>query len=315
MKFLTEHEPARGEPHHIAPGIRRIVAPNPGPMTYWGTNTYLIDAAPSGLLLLDPGPDDPAHIATVLAVADAPIIAILLTHSHADHLGATAALRAHTGAPVHAWHTPAAPAFTPDVPLHDGATVFGWTALHTPGHASDHLCFAGPNGILFSADHVMAWSTSVVGLPDGNMGQYINSLERLLTTDFELYLPGHGPKLTDPIPFVRALLEHRLSREAAITGALTQEAQSAAALVSRVYPSLAPSLARAAERSVTAHLGLDGRLAAERRQRPRAEHLAALPGHPDGGPAACLLQRRLSRRRLRKPDQPRDADHAAQPNR
>ena len=258
MKFLTEPEPARGEPHRIAPGIRRLAAPNPGPMTYWGTNTYLIDARSAdgspGLLVLDPGPDDPAHVAALLAVAGAPIIAILLSHSHADHLGATAALRAQTGAPVHAWHTPATPAFTPDIPLHDGADVYGWTALHTPGHASDHLCFAGPNGVLFSADHVMAWSTSVVGLPDGNMGQYVSSLERLLATSAQLYLPGHGPKLTDPTPFVRALLDHRLSREAAIAAALTEQPQAATTLVTHIYPKLDPALARAAERSVTAHL-------------------------------------------------------------
>jgi glyoxylase-like metal-dependent hydrolase (beta-lactamase superfamily II) len=253
MSFLTEPEPARGEPHPILPGIRRVVAPNPSVMTYWGTNTYLIDT-PGGVLLLDPGPDDAGHVAAVLAVAGAPIVAILLSHTHHDHLGATAAMRASTGAPVHAWHSPADPAFVPDVPMHDGDEAFGWHAIHTPGHAPDHLCFAGPGGVVFSADHVMGWSSSVVGPPGGNMRQYFASLERMMARDDQLYLPGHGPPLPQPRAFVADLLAHRQAREAAILAALGHAPQSAAVLMEQLYSKVDPMLKRAAERNVMAHL-------------------------------------------------------------
>ena len=253
MSFLTEPEPVRGQPHPVLPGIRRVVAPNPSVMTYWGTNTYLIDA-PGGVLILDPGPDDASHVAAVLAAAAAPVVGILLSHTHHDHLGATDAIRRATGAPVHAWHDPAAPGFTPDVPLREGDRAGDWTALHTPGHASDHVCFAGPGGILFSADHVMAWSSSVVGPPGGNMRHYFASLERLLGRDEAVYLPGHGPPLQDPRPFVRALLDHRKSRENAILAALTPSPQTSHSLMERLYSKVDPALKRAAERNVAAHL-------------------------------------------------------------
>ncbi len=266
MPFLTEPEPARGEPHPVAPGIRRVVAPNPSVMTYWGTNTYLIDAALTGggegVVVLDPGPDDAGHVAAVLAVAGGPVRAILLSHSHHDHLGATRALQAATGAPVHAWHDPAAPGFRPDVPLHDGDLACGWKALHTPGHAPDHLCFAGPGGVVFSADHVMSWSSSVVGPPGGNMSEYFASLQRMLARDDALYLPGHGPPLAKPRHLVQHLLAHRQAREAALLGALGPEPQTARELMERLYEGVAPALQRAAERNVTAHLqklGQEGR--------------------------------------------------------
>ena len=258
MSFLTEPEPPRGVPTPVAPGIRRLVASNPSVMTYWGTNTYLVDT-PGGVLVLDPGPDDATHVAAILRTAGAPIRAILLSHTHHDHLGATAALRAATGAPVHAWHRPAAPGFTPDVPLDDGDAPFGWRAIHTPGHAADHLCFAGPPGVadagvLFSADHVMGWSSSVVGPPGGDMAAYFASLERLLHRDEPLYLPGHGPAITAPHAFVRDLLAHRQAREAQIQAALSNTPQSAAALMERLYSKIDPTLKRAAERNVQAHL-------------------------------------------------------------
>ncbi len=259
MAFLSEPEPARGEPHAVSPGIRRIVANNPGPMTYWGTNTYLIDGsltgAGPGLLVLDPGPDDAAHVAAVLAAADGPVIGILLSHTHHDHLGATAALRRETGAPVVAWHASAVPSFAPDVPLQDGDDAFGWRALHTPGHASDHVCFAGPGGVVFSADHVMGWSTSVVGPPGGSMGDYFASLARMLARDDAVYFPGHGPPIPEPGGHVAALLEHRRAREAAIASTLGSAPQSATAIVDLLYRKLDPALRRAAERNVVAHLG------------------------------------------------------------
>lgn len=250
--FLSEPEPPRGVPTLVAPGIRRVVAPNPGPMTYWGTNTYIIDGS-DGATVLDPGPDDPAHVAAVLAAAG-PVARIMLSHTHHDHLGATAALRAATGAPVHAWHEPEDPALVPDVPLRDGDTVAGWTAVHTPGHAPDHLCFAGPAGVLLSADHVMSWSTSVIAPPGGDMGEYFVSLRRLVGRTETLYLPGHGPPHSDPQPFVQTLLDHRLAREAAILGTLSAAPLGSRAITEALYADVDPRLRRAAERNVLAHL-------------------------------------------------------------
>ncbi len=252
MAFLTEPEPQRGQAVTVLPGIRRIVAANRGPMTYHGTNTYLVDA-PGGLIVLDPGPDDPAHVAAVLAAAG-PVARILLSHTHHDHLGAVAAMRAATEAPVHAWHDPAVPEFTPDVRLQDGDMVDGWRAVFTPGHAADHLCFAGPDGVLFSADHVMSWSSSVVSPPGGVMTAYFTSLRRLLARDDRVYLPGHGPPLPDPRPFVQDLLARRMAREDAIMAALGATPCTTRALTDLLYSQVDERLRRAAERNVFAHL-------------------------------------------------------------
>ena len=251
MPFLTEPSPGRFA-HDVAPTVRRIVARNAGPMTYHGTNTYLIDG-PDGLIVLDPGPDDPAHVQAVLLAGDGAISHILLSHTHPDHLGATAALRAATGAPVYAWHAPALPVEV-DVPLHDGDLAAGLIALHTPGHASDHLCFSLPGGVLFSADHVMSWSSSVVSPPGGDMTDYMASLDRLLARTDALYLPGHGPPLANPLPFVRELYDHRLAREAAIAATLTNEPLGTPEITAALYASVPPELRRAAERNVIAHL-------------------------------------------------------------
>ena len=249
--FLTEPAPPYGEAVPVAPGVRRVVAPNPGPMTYHGTNTYLIDGA-EGTTVLDPGPEDAGHTASVLRAANR-VARILLTHTHPDHVGGLPALRAATGAPVAAWHAPAA-ALDLDVLLHDGTVVAGLSALHTPGHAADHLCFARPDGVLFSGDHVMSWSSTVVIPPNGTMADYMRSLDRLLARPADtLFLPGHGPPLPDPLPFVRALREHRLGREASILAALEAGPATTAAITARVYD-VAPPLLRAAERNVLAHL-------------------------------------------------------------
>ncbi len=247
--FLSEPEPARGIPHQVAAGIRRIVANNPSPMTYWGTNTYIIEAE-DGLMVLDPGPADPAHVEALLAVG--PIVRILLSHTHHDHLGAVDALRQATGAPVHAWHTPSVPV-GPFEPVRDGDVVAGWEAVFTPGHAGDHVCFAR-DGVVFSADHVMGWSSSVVSPPDGDMAAYIDSLRRMLTRTDRLYLPGHGPAVPMPAPLVRGLLTHRLMREAAILAALGPEPKGSRALTQQLYSQVEPRLLRAAERNVLAHL-------------------------------------------------------------
>jgi glyoxylase-like metal-dependent hydrolase (beta-lactamase superfamily II) len=253
MAYLTEPVPERGVPLPVAPGIRRIVADNPSVMTYHGTNTYLIEGA-DGFTVLDPGPDDNAHVEHILAATGGRIRAILVSHTHHDHVGAAPALKARTGVPVAAFHTSADPAFTPDLGLHDGDVIAGLTALYTPGHARDHLCFAGADGILFTADHVMSWSSSVVSPPGGDMADYFASLRRLLARDDRILLPGHGPRLDEPKAFVQALLDHRLAREGTILSALGNTLRTPADLRDALYSQTHPRLRLAAERNVIAHL-------------------------------------------------------------
>jgi len=252
MAFLTEPEPPRGVATEVLPGIRRIVAANPGVMTYHGTNTYLIDS-PDGTIVLDPGPDDAAHVAAILAQAG-PVARILVSHTHHDHIGALPALKAATSAPTYGYRHSAEPSFQPDHPLDHGDSIAGWQALFTPGHAADHLCFARADGVVFSADHVMSWSSSVVSPPRGDMVAYFASLELLLARADRSYLPGHGPRLDDPHPFVRDLLDHRMHRESAILAALSDRPASTIGLVEALYSKIDPILKRAAERNVVAHL-------------------------------------------------------------
>jgi glyoxylase-like metal-dependent hydrolase (beta-lactamase superfamily II) len=249
MAFLTESEPVRGVLLPSASGISRIVARNPGAMTYHGTNTYLI-AQPDGTsIVLDPGPDDAEHVAAILDAAGR-VSAILLSHTHVDHIGALASLRAATGAPVHAFSR----AIAPDHVLQDGDEVAGLTVLHTPGHASDHVCFARADGVVFSADHIMGWSTSLVSEPDGDMAAYFASLERMLTRSDSLYLPGHGPGISDPAGHAQFLLDHRRGREAAVLAVLADGPADIDAIVTQLYQGLAERLRPAAARSVHAHL-------------------------------------------------------------
>jgi glyoxylase-like metal-dependent hydrolase (beta-lactamase superfamily II) len=258
MPFLTEPVPPRGIAQDIRPGIRRIVAANPSVMTYHGTNTYLLDR-PEGIVVLDPGPDDPSHVSDVLAATGGKISLILYSHTHHDHVGALPALRAATGAPVAGWHQPVA-AMNPDMPLRDHDTITGLTALHTPGHASDHLCFAWTDPaegikLLFSADHVMSWSSSIVNPPDGVMADYFTSLLRLLARDDAIYLPGHGPALSEPRALVAEMLAHRRAREAAIAAALSPKTPATVPhLAETLYGKTDPRLHMAAQRNVLAHL-------------------------------------------------------------
>jgi glyoxylase-like metal-dependent hydrolase (beta-lactamase superfamily II) len=253
MAFLFEPVPERGVPLPVVPGISRIVANNPSVMTYHGTNTYLIEAE-GGFVVLDPGPDDEGHLGDVLRATGGQVSAILLSHTHADHLGATAALKARTGAPTFAFRVSADPEFGADRLLDDGDGVAGMIALHTPGHASDHLCFVRPDGTVFTADHIMSWSSSIVSPPGGNMTEYFRSLRLMLARDDRLYLPGHGPPLPEPRAYVQALLDHRQKREDAILAALHDGPQGTWPLVDRLYSKTDPWLRRAAERNVTAHL-------------------------------------------------------------
>ncbi len=251
MAFSSEPEPPRLTPIKVREGLSRIVAENPGPMTYHGTNTWLLDTD-EGRIVIDPGPDLPAHIAAVATAGQ--VARILLTHTHPDHAGGAQALKAATGAPIHGWGEPWAKGFTPDIPIENGARIGPLTALHTPGHASDHLCFGMGDGTVFSGDHVMSWSTTIVSPPDGDMAAYMSSLRVLLARQDNLYLPGHGPPLANPIPLVRALRMHRSTREAAIARALTDAPLTEAGVVARLYTGLPENLARAAERTVLAHL-------------------------------------------------------------
>ncbi|GGE50162.1 MBL fold metallo-hydrolase [Agaricicola taiwanensis] len=253
MPFLYEPEPPRGVAETIVPGIRRIVAGNATPTTYHGTNTYLIGEG-DDVTVLDPGPDREDHVQHILDATGGRVRNILLSHAHRDHFGAAPALRAATGAPIHAFHESAEPDFTPDVPLRDGDPVLGMVAIHTPGHAPDHLCFAAGNGILFSADHVMSWSSTVVSPPKGNMTEYCNSLRLMLARPETLFLPGHGPKLPNPKPFVQDLLNNRQRRERAIAGILTDEPLSTGIIMNALYSKVDPVLRRAAERNVISHL-------------------------------------------------------------
>jgi len=258
MPFLTEPEPERDANLAVMPGITRIIANNPGPMTYFGTNTYLIETA-DGLVVLDPGPEGhPEHVEAILRHAGGKIALIAVSHTHHDHVGAVPALQAATGAPTVGFRESAIDAFDPDVKLDHGGSIAGMAALHTPGHASDHLCFAftAANGekVLFSADHVMSWSTSIVSPPGGDMRDYFASLNLLLERDDDIYLPGHGPPLHQPRSLVREMLMHRMIREQAITKKLGDGAFDTYTIMDTLYSQLNPRLRKAAERNVLAHL-------------------------------------------------------------
>ena len=266
-RFLRDDRLPYGEAEEVAPGVRRILCENPGPFTFRGTNTYLIGRG--AVAVLDPGPVDAAHLAAILRATEGErITRVIISHTHRDHSPGAAALMTATGARSLGFGphlTPGAEGgdhdFRPDVTLPDGALVEGeaWrlTAIHTPGHCANHLCFAMEGtGVVFSADHVMSWSTSVVSPPDGDMAAYMVSLAKLTARDDRLYLPGHGPPLPDPAPFVASLAAHRREREARVLDALrAARCATAAELVMAVYgPDLDATLTPAAARSLLAHL-------------------------------------------------------------
>jgi glyoxylase-like metal-dependent hydrolase (beta-lactamase superfamily II) len=254
-KFFKEPVPPRGVPIPVQPGIRRIVADNPSVMTHHGTNTYLVDDGSGGFVVIDPGPDDAKHVSDIMRITGGTISRILLTHTHHDHSGGAAALKAESGAPTYGYARSADEIFTADHPLKDGDSVGDLTAVFTPGHAQDHLCFARPDGTLFSGDHVMGWSSTIVNPPKGNMRDYCSSLRLLQARKDKRYLPGHGPAIEQPMAYVRALLFHRELREGAILGALRNGKNTTSIeLMHRLYSQIDPTLRRAAERNVIAHL-------------------------------------------------------------
>jgi glyoxylase-like metal-dependent hydrolase (beta-lactamase superfamily II) len=260
-----------GKLEPVAPGIRRIVAHNPGPFTFKGTGTYVIGEGE--VAVVDPGPDLAEHIDALLAsLANEQITHILVTHTHRDHSPAAKAVKAATGASTYGFGPHAGGRrgekgieeggdwdFMPDIVTKDGDLIDGgnWRAeaVHTPGHTSNHLCFALPDaGILLSGDHVMGWSTSVIAPPDGDMAAYMASLDKLLERRDAVYWPTHGPAITEPQAHVRAFIAHRREREAGIIECLKTGCETADAIVSRLYVGLNPSLRGAAGRSVLAHL-------------------------------------------------------------
>jgi glyoxylase-like metal-dependent hydrolase (beta-lactamase superfamily II) len=260
----------------VEPGVARLLAPNPSPFTYTGTQTYFVGS--TELAVIDPGPDLPEHVeAIVAAIAGRPVSAILCTHTHRDHSPAAAPLARRTGAPIIGCAPlaidsvgPRADAafdgdYHPDRALEDGEAIrvdgVSITAVATPGHTSNHFCFAlDETGVLFTGDHVMGWSTTVVVPPDGNMADYMRSLDKLRHRDDRIFYPAHGPAVTNPRQYVRGLIGHRMQRERQVLAIVAETPSTVPAIVAAAYPGLDPRLTAAAGGSVLAHLlDLEGR--------------------------------------------------------
>lgn len=274
LDFKTTMDFAYGTPAPMSPGVVRIVANNPGAFTFRGTNTYLIGT--SALGLIDPGPDDDSHVDAILAAANGrPITHIFITHAHRDHIDGALALKSATGATTYAFGRTesasttlaASPSgtdyvnetFVADIAVTHGDRIANddWEleALHTPGHAPDHLCFAlSGRHILFSGDHVMAWNTSVIAPPEGGMADYLASLELLMARQDRLYLPGHGGRLEAPRRMVKAYLIHRRMREQEILELIGAGSTTIQHIVPIVYQGLEGRLVPAASLSVMAHV-------------------------------------------------------------
>lgn len=268
----------------IAPGIRRVVAENPGPFTLHGTGTYIIGEGK--VAVIDPGPADSAHIdALVKGLAGETITHVLVTHTHMDHSPGCALLREYTDAPTYAYGPHGAGKlevgvqveeggdmeFDPDVKVRDGDIIEGegWSVecVYTPGHTSNHICFQyREQKALFTGDHVMGWSTSIISPPDGDMGDYLNSLNKLLTRNDEIYWPTHGPSIDSPKSFVQKFIEHRQEREDQIINCLQRGLTTIEVMVPDMYDGLPEFMYPAAARSVLAameHMANKGNIATD----------------------------------------------------
>ena len=264
-----------GRPDRLSPLIRRVICNNPGPFTYTGSGTYLIGGDGGELAVIDPGPQNDAHLSALLAaVGKARVSDILITHTHSDHCGGARAFAGRVNAPIKGAgpHPVAekkldAPAldegadygFSPDAVLHDGEKIVGdgWTieAVATPGHLSNHLCFALKNeGALFTGDHIMGWATTVIAPPDGDMGAYLDSLDKLLARTEEIYYPTHGAPVVNPKPFVRAIKTHRRIRDGQILDQLKKGRTLINEIVPEMYADIDRRLHGAAALNVYAHL-------------------------------------------------------------
>lgn len=263
----------------LQPGVRRVLANNPSPMTYWGTNTYIVGQG--RVAIIDPGPADPQHLAAIqsaLSPKEA-VSAIFVTHSHLDHCGLARPLAKATGAPIIAFGNSAAGRsaimnklanthpnhfrtgvdidFSPDETLTDGETyaTADWSlnAIWTPGHFGNHMCFS-MNDILFSGDHVMGWATTMVAPPDGDLTAFMASLDKLNRHKHRIYYPGHGRAVTAPTERNRWITSHRLSRKAEITTLLNHHPATIPEIAKAIYPDISATLMPAAEGTVFAHL-------------------------------------------------------------
>tara|TARA_B100001123_G_scaffold101667_1_gene117494 strand:- start:14850 stop:15779 length:930 start_codon:yes stop_codon:yes gene_type:complete len=281
--FLTEESPTYGVVQSVSPLVRRIVAKNPSKFTYHGTGTYIVgDPSGSELAVIDPGPRDDAHLAALLdAIGNKNVSHILVTHTHPDHSPAASSLSEITSAPTYGFgkHPLAATEvsddldesqqddpesrgdtdFVPDVEIGNGDVIVGegftFEALHTPGHISNHLCFSlEEESTLFTGDHVMGWSTTVIPAPDGNLSHYLSNLHRLLERTEKTYRPTHGPAIENPQPFVNSLIKHREKRTAQIITALGKKPKTIEQLVKEIYSDVDKGLHKAASGSVYAHL-------------------------------------------------------------
>jgi glyoxylase-like metal-dependent hydrolase (beta-lactamase superfamily II) len=254
----------------VSPLIRRVTARNPGPFTFMGTGTYIVGHGQ--VAVIDPGPDLPEHLEAILAAISGERVShIVVTHHHLDHSPLARPLSAATGARVWGRAVATAPVedavpleagydrFTPDVALEGGEVIegAGWTleAIHTPGHTSNHICYAlAEENALFSGDHIMGWSTTVIVPPDGDMGDYLRSLERVRARDFATLWPTHGPPVTDTAPFIDAYVAHRRDRERQILARLAAGDTHIKAMVPVIYAGVNPALFAPAAHSVLAQM-------------------------------------------------------------
>ncbi|MBY5440777.1 MBL fold metallo-hydrolase [Rhizobium leguminosarum] len=273
--FDLAFEPAYGQAVPVVAGVERVTVNNPGPFTFFGTNSYIVGS--SSVAVIDPGPEDEAHYqALMAALGRRAVTHIFVSHTHRDHSPLARRMQAATGAVTvgQGPHRPARPlrdgeinpfsessdlSFVPDIALSDGETISGdgWalSAVLTPGHTANHAAFAlADRDILFSGDHVMAWSTSIVAPPDGSMADYMASLDQLIERQDGLLLPGHGGPVTQPASFLRALKAHRLKREQAVLARIQAGDRGIAEMVKAIYRDTDPKLHGAAAHSVLAHI-------------------------------------------------------------
>lgn len=272
IPFVREFDFEYGRCDTLSPLIRRVIAPNPGPFTFTGTGVYIIGHG--SVAVIDPGPVDPAHIAAIDAALEGETVShVFVTHHHLDHSPLAQPLAEKHGARVYGFGPPQiAPAggevrleagddvgFQPDVQIEDEEIFHGagWTlqALHTPGHTSNHVCYALiEENTLFSGDHVMGWSTSVISPPDGHMGDYLFQLARMRDRDFTRLWPTHGPAVESPSPFIQAYIDHRLAREDQILACLADGHETIRDMVAVMYADVDKRLHPAAAHSALAHV-------------------------------------------------------------
>jgi len=272
IPFVRSFDFEYGRLDQLSPLVQRVIADNPGPFTFTGTGVYIVGT--ENVCVIDPGPNTEKHKAALTAALKGRIVThVLVTHHHIDHSPLAAPLAEEHGCKVYGFGLQPQPpqggevrleagddlAFKPDVEIRDGHIIKGdnWTveAIHTPGHTSNHLCYAlKEENTLFSGDHIMGWSTSVVSPPDGDMGDYLASLRRVLERDFDIIRPTHGTEITETREFVQAYIDHRLARETQILGALKDGLTSIGDIVAELYKDVDKRLHPAAAHSVLSHL-------------------------------------------------------------